>query len=218
MVEATTSIAAIVLAAGAGSRFGYKPKCLLQRDGEPLLARQLRLLGEVGVARAVVVLGHHAARIEPLLRRLPPRPGLSWVINPAPDEGPASSLRCGLAALPPDLDGVLVVLGDLPLLQAEDFAAVLQAWRRREPGIELVLPQHAGQPGHPLIFGHELRQWLARQPVALGVRDWRRAHPAQVQALAVDHPRGSTDIDREADLPVLARDFGVTLRWPDTPY
>ena len=112
------------MAAGAGSRFGFRPKGLLQRDGEALLARQLRLLAQAGVSRRVVVLGHHAGDITALLRKLraqPAQAGLSWVVNPTPDDGPGSSLRCGLASLPEDLDGVLVLLGDQPLLEPQDL-------------------------------------------------------------------------------------------------
>ena len=63
-------IAAIAMAAGAGSRFGHQPKSLLQRDGEPLIARQLRLLAEAGIEQTVVVLGHHAPRVAPVLATL----------------------------------------------------------------------------------------------------------------------------------------------------
>ena len=196
---------------------GFKPKSLLQREGEPLLARQLRLLREAGVQQAVVVLGHHASRIEPLLlelQRQRPGEGVRWVVNPTPDDGPGSSLRCGLAALDDAVDGVLVVLGDQPLLQADDFDAVLHAWRQRAPGIELVVPTHQGQPGHPLVFGAAVRQAVQRASGAAGVREWRRAHPAQVQMLAQAHARCTTDIDTEQDLARLAAEHGVTLGWP----
>ena len=207
-----------MLAAGAGSRFGFRPKSLLQRDSEALLARQLRLLGEVGVTQVVVVLGHHAVRIEPVLRALQQTPagaGWRWAVNPAPDEGPGSSLRCGLAALDDAVTGVLVVLGDQPLLQAQDFDAVLQAWRQRAHGIELVVPSHQGQPGHPLVFGRAVRQAVQAGSGGGGVREWRRAHPQQVQELALAHARCTTDIDTEADVARLAAQQGVLLRWPD---
>ena len=103
MREGPQRIGAVVMAAGAGRRMGHVPKGLLRRDGEPLLLRQIRLLAEVGVDEAVVVLGHHADRLEPVLRQAGPAPrgmALRWVANPAPDEGPGASLRCGLAALP----------------------------------------------------------------------------------------------------------------------
>lgn len=204
------------MAAGAGSRFGHQPKSLLQRDGEPLIARQLRLLAEAGIEQTLVVLGHHAPRIAPVLAALKTKPeyaALTWVRNPSPDDGPGSSLRCGLAALPADLDGVLVVLGDQPLLEVQDIRAVLSAWSNRSTGTELVVPTHAGQPGHPLVFGPQARQAVQAASATAGLRDWRRRHPQQVHALEVDHVRCTTDIDTQADVARLAAEHGVSLAW-----
>jgi len=216
-LDASKNIAAIAMAAGAGSRFGYRPKSLLQRDGEALIARQLRLLAEAGVPRVVVVLGHHAGRITALLqgcKTQTPGEALTWTINPAPDDGPGSSLRCGLAQLPDELDGVLVLLGDQPLLEARDLRAVLRAWADRAPGIELVVPVHRGEPGHPLVFGRQARQAALAAQGGAGLREWRCAHPDRVQQLVVDHARCTTDIDTEADLARLASEHGVRLSWP----
>ena len=140
-------VGAVVMAAGAGRRMGYRPKSLLRRDGVPLVERVLRTLLDNGVAPVVVVLGHHATAIEPVLRTvqgtLPDPRALQWALNPAPDEGQGSSLRTGLAALPPDLDAVLVALADQPLLAQADVAAVLAAWAAHPPGIDLLVPDEA---------------------------------------------------------------------------
>ncbi|MCA0325562.1 MAG: nucleotidyltransferase family protein [Proteobacteria bacterium] len=219
MNPAQDPIAAVLLAAGAGSRFGHRPKSLLQRDGQPLLARQIALLAQAGLERIVVVLGHHAEQLAPVVqaahRTLPTGVKLESVRNPNPDVGPGSSLRTGLAALGPELQSVMVLLADQPLLQAADIVAVQQAWRARGEGVDLVMPTHEGQPGHPLVFGRALRQWLTEHPDTTGVRDWRRTHPERVQALPVDHPRTTCDIDTEADLQALAAEHGVQLHWPD---
>lgn len=212
-------VGAIVMAAGAGRRMGYRPKGLLLRDGVPLIERTLRLLLSAGAAPVVVVLGHHAERIEPVLRRLQATltapESLQWVRNPEPDAGQGGSTRCGLAALPTDLDGVLVALADQPLLQAQDVRAILDAWTERAPDIELVLPAHQGQPGHPLVFGPAVRRTVAAGQADAGVREWRRTHAAQVQALPLDHARCTTDIDTEADIARLAAEQGVALTWAD---
>ena len=120
-------VAAVVMAAGAGRRMGYFPKSLLERDGEPLLLRQIRLLGEAGVEHIVVVLGHHAQALQAVLSqaRVPAPVSLHWVVNAVPDEGPGASLRCGLAALPADVGQLLVQLADQPLLELPDVQAVL---------------------------------------------------------------------------------------------
>ena len=217
-LDAIQDIAGIVLAAGAGRRMGYRPKALLQRDGQPLVARQIGLLAQCSVRRIMVVLGHHAARIAPVLATTAtalPGVDLNWVVNPTPDEGTGASLRCALAALPADLTGVMVLLADQPLLQVDDVACVLAAWRARPADIDLIVPTHEGQPGHPLIFGPQVRQGVANGQGAAGVRDWRRAHARQVLALPVDHARCTQDIDTEDDLARLTAEQGVRLSWPD---
>ena len=213
------AVAAVLMAAGAGRRMGHMPKSLLLRDGEPLLLRQIRLLGEAGATEVVVVLGHHAARLQAVLAQAAPRPGIAlrWVVNPAPDEGPGSSLRCGLGALPPDMGTLLVLLADQPLLELQDVQAMLAAWRGRDHGVELVLPQHAGQPGHPIVFGPVLRRAMMQARGGQGVREWRRAHPAQVRALPLDHARCTTDVDTPEDLQRLGERFGVWLEQPLRP-
>lgn len=211
-------IGAVVMAAGAGRRMGHVPKSLLRRDGEPLLLRQVRLLAEAGVGDAVVVLGHHAPLLEPVLRQAPQRGmALRWVVNPTPDEGPGASLRCGLAALPEGLEALLVLLADQPLLELGDLQAMLAAWHARDAGVELVVPQHAGQPGHPIVFGPQVRARMRQAQGGEGVREWRRAHADQVQAVPLDHARCTTDVDTPDDLRRLGRDFGVWLEFSPVP-
>ncbi len=203
------------MAAGAGRRMGHRPKALLRRGGQSLIARQIGLLRGAGIQRVVVVLGHHAPRVAAELQALQSSDGLTWVINPDPDAGPGSSLRAGLAALPTDVESVMVLLADQPLLEPQDLAAVMRAWRARAPGIELVLPQCQGQPGHPLVFGPPVRRAVMQQAAdGMGVRDWRRANPDRVQPLVVDHPRYTRDVDTPEDLAALQEEFGVRLEWP----
>lgn len=208
---------AVLMAAGAGRRMGYRPKSLLRReDGKPLIAHHLRALVAAGLSDVVVVLGHHADRIGEVLQQekqsAASPSGLQWVLNLNPDDGPGSSLRCALAALPADLDAVLVTLADQPLITAADMLSVLTAWRARAPGTALLVPRFQGQPGHPLMFDTRVRRDLMAQPVEAGLRDWRRAHPAQVAWLDANHPRYTFDIDTEADLARLAAEHGVVLR------
>ncbi|TAM10565.1 MAG: nucleotidyltransferase family protein [Nevskiaceae bacterium] len=215
------AIGAIVMAAGAGRRMGNVPKCLFQRDGEALLLRQLRLVTAAGVAPAVVVLGHYAECIERTLaaarmRRAPGLDTVLQVVNPAPDRGPGSSLRCGLAALPAALDAVLVVLGDQPLLEERDVTAVLAAWAARAPGIALLQPRHGDSLGHPVLFDANVRAEVAAAQDGEGLRTWRRTHPDRAQIVALDHDRCTTDIDTPDDLRRLHAIHGVQLVGPAT--
>jgi len=225
LYPAVGSIGAIIMAAGASRRMGHRPKSLLAREGEPLLLRQARLLRQAGIRHTVAVLGHHAERIVPVLRQahaFPATPtvtdadahatsGLYWVINPTPDVGPGSSLRCGLSVLPPELSAVMVMLGDQPLLEAEDITALLAAWRTRSASAELVMPEHDGHLGHPIIFSPVVRQAVVQQTGCAGVREWRHAHPDRVYLLPVAHARYTTDVDTPQDIERLRVQTGVVL-------
>ncbi len=118
-------VAAIVLAAGASSRFGSQ-KLLAPLDGRPVLQHVLDAVAAAGIEHVVVVLGDSAAEIEA---------GISWrgerrVINPRPQDGLASSLRVGLdgvTAWVPQADAAFIVLGDQPALRPEVVRAVVAA-------------------------------------------------------------------------------------------
>lgn len=210
---------AVLMAAGAGRRMGYQPKALLRRGGETLLARQIRLLVQAGVRHIVVVLGHHAAHITEELRRIavPECVRLDWVTNPVPDAGLGGSLRLGLAVLPDAAPALMVLLVDQPLLEAEDIAALLTAWDRRANGVQLLVPQHAGEPGHPIALDAQLRREVLAGTGAEGLSAWRRAHPQQVQRLELSHARCTTDVDTLEDLQRLGERFGVWLTQPTPP-
>src|SRR5512134_2267279 len=112
-----TTIGAVLLAAGAGSRLGGRPKALLELGGVPLVLRQLIALSGAGVDEVVVVLGHHADAVEAAVRPFP----ITLAHNLSPDDGQVSSVRLGLRSLSPRLDAVIVALADQPLIDAQDI-------------------------------------------------------------------------------------------------
>jgi len=203
-------VGAVVLAAGAGSRLGRRPKCLLELGGVPLIRRTLIALSGAGVDEVVVVLGHHAELIEPVVAPFP----VTLVRNPDPDAGQVSSQRFGLAALTGQLDAVLVALADQPLLNAQDVTALIGAYKRRPAGTSVVFPQVAGAPGNPVVFSTEVREQILAGDANVGCRQWRGAHPEAVAPFVTDNRRYRVDVDTPEDLERFARDTGHALRWP----
>jgi molybdenum cofactor cytidylyltransferase len=135
-------MAIVVLAAGAGTRFGGA-KQLASIDGRPALVRVLDAVAGLG-APQVVVLGAHVERVVGLLE------GMDWRAVVAPDWqlGPGASLRVGLAVVP-DAEAALIVLGDLPWLDPE-------AARRVAAAVGPVARAYEGdEPGHPLLLRGE---------------------------------------------------------------
>lgn len=201
-----------MLAAGAGSRIGHRPKCLLQLDGVSLLARQLQALSLAGVTPLWVVLGHHAERIqqEEALTRW----AVQVVINPAPQDGHVASLRTGLQALPPDLDVVLVALADQPLINARSIQDLLQAFGERPAGTQLLRPFVQGLPGNPVVFSARVLSEILASDAQMGVRQWQQAHPEEVYRWKTPHRPYRLDVDNEDDRHALEILTGYSLNWP----
>lgn len=202
-------VGAVLLAAGSGSRLGYRPKSLLELGGVPLIRRQLIALSGAGVDEVVVVLGHHAPAIEAVVRDFP----VTLAHNPAPDDGQASSVRVGLQALAGKLDAVIVALADQPLVNSQDIGALIGAFKKRGDAA-MVVPRVAGEPGNPVVFEAALRdEWLAGD-VDAACRRWRNDHPERVRWFDTDNRRFRVDIDTPEDLQGFAERTGHELRWP----
>ena len=202
--------AAVVLAAGAGSRMGHRPKSLLLLDGEPLIRRQVHALQTAGAAQLVLVLGHYAADIGAQLEGL----NIQVIHNPQPDDGLVSSQRLGLQALPDGLDGVVMALADQPLIEAADISALTLEFQSRPAGIDMVFPKVDGAPGNPVMLSAAARRAILLQGPAFGCKEWRQAHQAQVRPLASSNLHYTTDLDHLADLAAFTARTGRSLTWP----
>lgn len=204
------TIGAVLLAAGAGTRLGGRPKALLELGGVPIVLRQLIALSGAGIDELSIVLGHHAASIMPVIEHFP----VTLVHNPQPEDGQVSSLRLGLAALNPNLDAVLVALTDQPLINEQDITAVIGAFKRRPAGTSLVVPHCAGQPGNPVMFSAAVREQILAGDANVGCRQWRRQNPTSVASFDTENRRFILDIDTLEDIEQFERDTGHALRWP----
>lgn len=137
-------IAAVVLAAGRGSRFGGA-KLLARLRGRPVIRWSTELL--VGaVDEIVVVIPPGDTEIRHALDALP----LRFVESPGRDVGMSSSLAEGIASLPDDAGAALVSLGDQPGMSREVVSALIQRWR--ESGAPAVVPVYSDGRGHPVLF------------------------------------------------------------------
>lgn len=159
-------IAGLILAAGAGTRFGDESKLLAPLDGRPLLQYAIRAQSEVAeLERIVVVLGAHAQELlgQVDFDRAEPVVCEEW------SRGQAASLRCGLRALE-GADKVIVTLGDAPLVTAAVVSRFID-----EPGGTRA--QYDGRPGHPVVLETNQIRALATLTGDHGARDILRGGP-----------------------------------------
>lgn len=204
------SLGAVLMVAGAGARMGYRPKSLLELDGEPLIRRQLAALRDAGVTETVVVLGHHAPDIAPQLAGF----ALKVVHNPNPDAGPVSSQRLGLQTLSGQTDAVLMALADQPLVNAQDLRELITAFSQRPEGASLLYPRLNGEPGNPVMFTADARAAMLACPPEVGCKQWRQQNPQQAQAWDTGNRHFFQDVDTPEDIRQLALASGHTLQWP----
>jgi molybdenum cofactor cytidylyltransferase len=186
--------AAVLLAAGSGSRMGHKPKSLLELNGEPLIRRSARQLLDAGVTQLVVVLGHYAADIEAPLQGLP----VHKVYNPDPDQGLVSSQRLGLQSLSDNTDTVIMSLADQPLVTTQDIEMLLHAFASSTT--DMLFPFVNGQPGNPVLLSARARLDILAGDSNFGCKEWRQSHAAQVQKCPSDNLHFVTDLDHPEDV------------------
>ena len=189
-------ICGLVLAAGAGTRFGDQPKQLAEFDGRPLLEWAVRAQCDArGLERVVVVLGSSATRI----RESVEFGRAEVIVCPDWDTGQAASLRFGLARLT-DAEKVVVTLGDAPLITS----AVIERFAGEEPGTRAV---YDGRPGHPVVLGAEQVAALTRIGGDVGARDLLRG----ARVIEVGHICSGRDVDTPEDLEEIRNEARAIL-------
>ncbi|MDQ1599841.1 MAG: hypothetical protein QOD68_1315, partial [Actinomycetota bacterium] len=180
----------LVLAAGAGRRFGG-PKALVELDGERLVDRAVRVLGEGGVTSRYVVQG--AADLTGLS-------GAELVDNPDWAEGMGSSLRVGLAAMPAVVAAVLVVPVDQPGLTPAAVRRVIDA-AGDDLRSALVVATYADRAGHPVLLGRDHWPDVAAEAVGdVGARPVLAARANLVVRVECADIGDGHDVDVPSDL------------------
>lgn len=174
-------IAAVVLAAGLSRRMG-QAKLLMPVGGRAIVRYVVESVLAGGVDLVWVVTGPDVEPIEAALAGLE----VQIAVNPAPEEGQASSLRAGIAALPASVDAVLIALGDQPSLAPSIIPALLAA-RRTSPKL-IVAPRYRDGQGNPVLFKREIFPELLRLTGDQGARPIIQKEPARVEWVELDLP------------------------------
>jgi CTP:molybdopterin cytidylyltransferase MocA len=185
----------LVLAAGAGERFGG-PKQLAELGGRPLLEHALAAVEQAKLDRVVVVLGARAEEV----RAAVPLHGAEPVMADGWEEGMAASLRAGVDALG-DCDAIVVVLGDQPLIGP---AAIVRVAEARAPEWDAVRATYGGVPGHPVLLERSLFAKLGGLRGDEGARAVLRE--ARVRAVPCDGLGRPDDVDTPEALSALERE------------
>jgi molybdenum cofactor cytidylyltransferase len=194
-------IAAIILAAGASSRFkagggGHASKLVATLAGKPLV-RHAAEAALASTARPILVItGHDRQAVEAALGGL----ALQFVHNAHYRDGLASSLKTGIAALPTDVDGVVVLLGDMPAVTSALTDRLIAAFGG-QPDALAAAPNVAGRRGNPVLLSRSLFPAIAALEGDEGARKLLLgAAPGQVVEVDVSGPGATLDVDTPQSL------------------
>jgi molybdenum cofactor cytidylyltransferase len=178
-----------------------RPKASLPLSdrADTFLSRIIRTCTHVPLPDIVVVVGASAASARASAGVVDRR--VRFVHNPEWESGQLSSLLVGLDApvrgAVSEVEGVLVMLVDVPLVSAETMSRVIHAWRNlRAP---IVRPARGGQHGHPVIFDRALFGALHDADRQVGAKAVVRAHEREIANVPVEDPGAFLDIDTEDD-------------------
>lgn len=189
--------AIIILAAGISSRMG-SPKQLITYKRKSLLRHAVESAMETAMRPVIVVLGAYCDEVKKEIQGL----NVELIENREWQEGMASSLRCGLAAVQKmsnDVDGIIFMVCDQPFVTKSLLNSLLHA--QNKTGFPIVASSYEGNVGTPALFHKSLFPKLMDLKGDTGARKLMRQHESLVATVAF--PKGIIDIDTKADYEAL---------------
>jgi CTP:molybdopterin cytidylyltransferase MocA len=188
-----TRISLVLLAAGAGSRFGGS-KLLALYKGRPLIEAALHGLRGAPVDEIIAVTGKDAEE----LRAICSPYGVRVIRNPDWAEGMSTSVRAGLRACEQGARAVVVALADQPLVGAEAVERLVGAF---EGGARVAVATYGGSSRNPALFAREVLPLLERELSGdTGARVFLKRHPELVTEVPCDDVADPADVDTVEDL------------------
>lgn len=201
--KTTSSLHALVLAAGRGCRFGGG-KLHAHYRGRPLLSHGLEVV-EAACSRGLLDGGHVVvAGTDERALSLVQDTTLQAIVNDAPDEGLSRSLRLGLEMLEhaQQSAAAMVFLGDQPRVRLEVIEQLVEAWRGARGTI--IRPRYAARPdapGHPVVLARLI--WPRARQLQGDLGFSALLDSSSRETVLIDVPGDNPDVDTPADLQVL---------------
>jgi molybdenum cofactor cytidylyltransferase len=186
------NVGALILAAGASTRFG-EPKQFLKFEGETLLRRVVKAAHDAGCAPIVVVAGDSANRVNVELYDLP----VHVVQNAEWRGGIGTSIKRGVAHLRPAVSAIVILACDQPFVSVKVIRKLISENR------PIVASGYAETVGIPALFDARYFDELASLPDTAGAKSLIEVHAAD--AAVVPFAEGAIDIDTRADYEALSR-------------
>jgi len=203
--EKGRNIAAVVLGAGRSSRMGGPNKLLAEIGGRPLIRIVVAAALQSRARPVVVVTGHQRERVEAALAGLP----VKFTHNPHYALGLGTSLKSGIAALPADVDGVIVCLGDMPQVDSGLIDRLIGAIEP-DKGALIAVPSIDGKRGNPVVWSRRFFPDLMTVEGDVGARYLIGRYPEAVVEVPTSGTAALTDVDTPEALEAVRAELEKT--------
>jgi molybdenum cofactor cytidylyltransferase len=197
---AAPRLAALVLAAGRGTRMGGPNKLLEPLHGKPVLRHAADAALASGARPVIVVTGHERASVEAALKGL----DVKLVYNPDYAEGLASSLKAGISALPAEADAAAVMLGDMPQVTPDLIKRLGEALDPAR-GALIAVPVREDRRGNPVVWSRRFFDELSKLEGDTGARHLIAQHAEAVTEVPVRDDGAFVDVDTPEALDAARR-------------
>jgi molybdenum cofactor cytidylyltransferase len=177
---------------------GGPNKLLAEVEGAPMVAYVARRVLASRARPIIAVLGNQADAVDAALGKLP----VERVRNPEFAGGLSTSLKRGIAALPPDLEGVLICLGDMPLISGRHIDRLIAAFNPLE-GRAIIVPTRRGKRGNPVLWSKRFFPEMAELAGDVGAKHLIGEHAELVAEVEMDDDAILVDIDTPEALDAL---------------
>jgi len=185
-------IAAILVAGGFSTRMKrWKP--LLPLAGTTVVEHALAAFGDTEIDERIVVLGHRADELAPVVQRA----GARAVVNPSFDQGMYTSVVAGVQALAPSVRAAFVLPADMPAVKRRTVALLARTWQ--QTGADVIYPSFSGERGHPPLISARVFPEILRGDGRGGLRRVLAAHEGRAIELNVLDEGVVIDLDTPAD-------------------
>jgi molybdenum cofactor cytidylyltransferase len=172
-------------------------------DGKPVIAHVVNAALRSGAETVIVVTGFEAPRVEEAMRGL----NVTIVHNAYYEQGLSATLQTGLEALPPNIDGALILLGDMPEIESKDLKALIAAFTATDrQGI--CVPARHGRRGNPVLWGASYFAEMMALSGDEGAKQLLARHTENVVEVPVSSDGIFVDVDTASDIERLQ-----TKRW-----
>jgi molybdenum cofactor cytidylyltransferase len=185
-------ISAILLAAGQSKRMG-KFKQLMPFENSTIVEQAIDNLLGSAVDEVIVVVGYMSEDVTKAIAAKP----VKVVINPDYKQGMSTSIIAGLKSVHSRVQGVMLALGDQPLVNSQTINRLIKEFYNHDKGI--AIPTYRGRRGHPIIFAIRYKEQLLGLSGDVGGRQITKDHPDDILEVAVDSEGVIADFDTKDD-------------------